>query len=335
MTPEPARSRYYIHDASSAFRFKLSGPLRGQDALELEQCWRTALSAIGGRDFVVDVSELTTVDDAGRELLDLWRRQGARFVAKSDQPPASIEWIMERSFRLFRVAAFPVAVALSLLVPIAVLGDETVVPAPEVVIARYIAAAERNKMQGGEVVMDIDASLPKLSKRGRLQAIRRLVPFGKPEYQVLRVDGDGTVRQQVIARYLKADAQAQTLPPSSVAVSQANYKFHFVGPIGAGPKLTYVFRITPRKKRVGLMKGELWIDAATGVGTRQAGRLVKQPSVFLRRVDVTQDTDIRDGRPYVRITRLAIETRLAGRAELTITEHPGAPEPASAPASWN
>ena len=66
-----------------------------------------------------------------------------------------------------------------------------------------------------------------------------------------------------------------------------------------------------------------------------AGRLVKQPSVFLRRVDVTQDTDIRDGRPYLRITRLTVETRLVGRAELTITEHPGALDPASAPASCN
>ena len=190
-------------------------------------------------------------------------------------------------------------------------------------------------MHSGEMVVDIEASLPKLSKRGRLQAIRRFVPFGKPEYQVLRAEGDRTVRHQVIARYLTADAQAQTLPSSSVAVSAANYKFHFVGSIGAGPTLTYVFQISPRKKRVGLMKGELWIDVATGVGVRQAGRLVKQPSVFLRRVDVTQDTDIRDGRPYLRITRLTVETRLVGRAGLTVTEHPGAPDPASAPASCN
>jgi hypothetical protein len=152
-----------------------------------------------------------------------------------------------------------------------------------------------------------------------LQAIRHFVPVGKPEYQVLEFEGDRTVRQQVIARYLTADAQAQTLPSASVALSPANYKFHFVGPIGAGPALTYVFQITPRKKRVGLMQGELWIDTETGVGVRQAGRLIKQPSVFLRRTEVTQDTYTRDGRPYLRITRIAVETRLIGRVELTIT----------------
>ena len=71
------------------------------------------------------------------------------------------------------------------------------------------------------------------------------------------------------------------------------------------------------------MQGELWIDAATGITVHQAGRLVKQPSIFVRRVDIVQDTDIREGSPYLRITRLGIETRLAGRAELTIREHPG------------
>ena len=75
--------------------------------------------------------------------------------------------------------------------------------------ARYIAALEQASPWNLETV-EIDASLPKLEKRGRLRAIRRFLPFGKPEYQVLRVEGDRTVRQQVIARYLTADAQGKT-----------------------------------------------------------------------------------------------------------------------------
>jgi hypothetical protein len=50
--------------------------------------------------------------------------------------------------------------------------------------------------------------------------------------------------------------------------------------------------------------------------------MVKTPSIFLRRVSIVQDTDLREGRPYLRITRLDIDTRLAGRAELIITERP-------------
>src|SRR2546428_8931238 len=81
------RFRYYIHDSASAFRFRLAGTLAGHDVAELEQCWRTARFAIGDRNFVVDVSELTAADDAGRELLGLWRGHRAQFVEKSAPAP--------------------------------------------------------------------------------------------------------------------------------------------------------------------------------------------------------------------------------------------------------
>jgi hypothetical protein len=47
-------------------------------------------------------------------------------------------------------------------------------------LARYIAGLEQVSPWSFETV-EIDASLPKLEKRGRLRAIRRLLPFGKPE----------------------------------------------------------------------------------------------------------------------------------------------------------
>lgn len=315
------RFRYYIHDSSSAFRFQLGGRLEGHDVTELEQCWRTARSAIGERNFMVDVSELTAADEAGRELLGRWRGLGAQFVDNSaPAPPARLR---------LGLAALPALILLVLLLPLTVwAGSESAaaLPGAAAALARYTAGIEQNQnhSQRGADVIDIDAALPKLAKKGRLEAIRRFAPFGRPQYEVLQFEGDRTVRQQVIARYLSADAQAQTLPASSLAISPANYKFRFVGSIGAAPSLTYVFRITPKKKRVGLIQGELWIDAATGLAVHQAGHVVKRPSVFLRRIEVTQDTDIREGRPYLRITRLEIETRLVGRAELTIKEHPGA-----------
>jgi ABC-type transporter Mla MlaB component len=330
--------RYYLHDGAAAFRLKLYGNLSGQDVTEVEQCWRTAESTIAGRRFVVELSDVTAVDEAGAALLLLWSRHGAQFLATSAQArllvhpivgDALIQAATDRPASNprfpWRLGALAAAVLVSLVLPATVSAAEECVPSPGVVLARYSAAIERNdsRAEPGAVVLDIEASLPKLAKKGRLQAIRRLVPFARPEYQVLQFEGDGVVRQQVIARYLSADAQARQLPPSAVAVSAANYKFRFIGPIGTGRTLTYVFRITPKKKRLGLIQGELWIDTATGLVVRQAGYLVKRPSMFVRRIDVTQDTEIREGSPYLRITRLGIETRLAGRAELTIKEHPG------------
>ena len=69
----------------------------------------------------------------------------------------------------------------------------------------------------------------------------------------------------------------------------------------------------------------LWIDVASGRVLRQAGRMVRTPSIFLRRVSVTRDTEIRDGASCSRVTRLEVDARVLGRAELTITERPLTP----------
>lgn len=203
-------------------------------------------------------------------------------------------------------------------------GEDTIVNAAApaaMAFARYTAGMELEKPWSVETV-EIDASLPGPERRGRLRAIRRLAAFGKPEYQVLEIGGDRTVKQQVIFRYLSADVRAAAIPPASVAITPVNYKFHYKGTANAGGGLAYVFLISPRKKREGLTKGELWLDAETGAVVRQSGYLVKKPSIFVKRVEIKRETTLRDGSAQERVTHLSVDTRLAGRAELTIHERP-------------
>lgn len=187
--------------------------------------------------------------------------------------------------------------------------------------ARYTAGPEHAAPWSVETV-EIDASLPKLAKTGRLRALRRLLPFGRPEYQVIEIDGDKTVKQEVINRYLSEEVRAAAIPPSSVAITPANYRFHYKGAVEAAGSTLYVFSIAPRKKREGLIKGELWLDGETGAAVRQSGYLVKRPSIFVKRIEVTRATELCNGVAEVRITHLTIDTRLVGRAELTIEERP-------------
>jgi len=325
---------YYLHDAASSFRFKLAGSLGGDDVTELRQCWSTASSTLGTRPFVVDIEGLQGVDEDGRGLLRQWHEEGARIVAASPRArhlaqsitgsaPAAVEPTPRCQGLSFRYAALVSAALLILMLPVKVLAETPPpAPLPKLVLARYAAALDQNRVEldRRDVAVEIDASLPKLSQHGRLQAIRRWVFNGKPEYTSLKIEGDRTVKQQVIARYLTAEAQAESLPASELAVSPENYRFHYVGVIGPAAAPTYVFQIAPRHKRAGMIQGELWIDGASGRAVRKTGHLVKRPSVFLRRVDVVQDTDLLDSAPAMRITHLEIDTRLAGRAELTIRE---------------
>ena len=121
--------RYYMHDGSAAFSFALAGYLSLEGALELEQAWRTASSVIGGRDLIVDLSYVTGVDDAGRELLLKWHAYGARLVAISAEARARVQSMTDlpvmllgtspkASTRLpFRTAALSLAAFYMLLFP--------------------------------------------------------------------------------------------------------------------------------------------------------------------------------------------------------------------------
>jgi hypothetical protein len=190
-------------------------------------------------------------------------------------------------------------------------------------------AAPSHAAAWATATIDIQASIPRLAQHGHLRAIRRgpegTPPFGRPEYQVLEMQGDRTVRQQVLARYLSAEVAAAARPPASVAITPANYRFRYRGSIAGGGTLAYIFEINPKKKRGGLIRGQIWIDGASGLVLRQSGYLVRSPSIFVRRVEMTRDTAVRDGVAYERTTRLEIDTRLVGRAELTITERPYSP----------
>ncbi len=193
-------------------------------------------------------------------------------------------------------------------------------PGPEGALDRCLAAsAGATAWDTAEV--DIEASLPQLAESGRLRAIRRRL-FGRIEYQILELLGDRTIKQQVIGRYLSAEKEAAGRPAAQVAITVTNYRFHFRGALETNGSEVYSFGITPRKKRAGLIRGELWIDAATGALLRESGRMVRSPSIFIRRIDVVRDIRFRDGQPLARVTHLSVETRLVGRAELTITERP-------------
>jgi hypothetical protein len=190
--------------------------------------------------------------------------------------------------------------------------------------ARYIASIqERNPFtDSGPVGVEIEASLPSLYKETRLVAIRDMDKSERSEYRVLQIEGDAIVAQEVVARYLALQELLENLPVSSVEITPANYKFQYKGEIGTGGALAYVYKITPKKKRDGLIQGQLWIDSVTGAAILQSGRFVKTPSPFLGKVEVVRDTAIRDGSPRVRITHMTIETPRVGHGELMITEIP-------------
>jgi hypothetical protein len=191
---------------------------------------------------------------------------------------------------------------------------------PETIVERYEVATrtQSEAMKSASMELDIQASVPKLKKNGRLRALRRISALGRITYEVLHFEGDGLIKNNVIAHYLAAEREAQS-KPSSLAVTPENYKFKFKGRDQLDGRGVYVFEVTPRQKRDGLFKGSLWIDTSTYVGVREAGRLVKNPSrLWARNVQFVRMYDVKDGISTPREMQSSGEALGFGKVELTV-----------------
>ena len=81
--PHLSALKYYIHDGTEAFRFQLIGELRDTDVSELSGCWETARSTFGSRRLVLDLRELRSTDESGKEWLLAMVREGAVCLPES------------------------------------------------------------------------------------------------------------------------------------------------------------------------------------------------------------------------------------------------------------
>lgn len=188
----------------------------------------------------------------------------------------------------------------------------------QALLVRYVSAtrAQQFTLRGATMEVDIDASVPKLNKTGRLHALRNISTLGKITYHMLGFNGDGAIKKEVIARYLAADAQAQEGP--NLSITPENYKFKFKGLQSDNGAQVYVFQLSPRKRQVGLFKGDLWLDPKTAMPMRESGRFVKTPSIFLKKMEFVRTYELRNGISIPQRVESLVDTRLFGRVQMNI-----------------
>lgn len=198
-------------------------------------------------------------------------------------------------------------------------AEESTGPVSEqALLVRYANAtvAQQSTMRGATMEVDIDASVPKLNKNGKLHALRNISNLGKITYHMLGFNGDGAIKKEVIARYLAADAQAQEGP--NLSITPDNYKFKYKGLQDDNGTQVYVFQLSPRKKQVGLFKGDLWLDPKTAMPVRESGRFVKTPSIFLKKMEFVRTYELQNGVSIPQRVESLVDTRLFGRVQMNI-----------------
>lgn len=188
----------------------------------------------------------------------------------------------------------------------------------EAIVDRYVQAsvAQQQAIRGATMEVDISAELPKLKKQGKLHALRQISKLGQITYKALGFDGDNTIKKEVIARYLAAETESRDA--TKLAVNQVNYKFKYQGVSERDGHQVHILEVSPRRKAVGLFKGTLWVDSETFLPVREQGRFVKSPSVFIKRVEFVREFDIRDGVAIPRTSLGTVDTRVWGKAQVSI-----------------
>jgi len=174
----------------------------------------------------------------------------------------------------------------------------------------------------------IDAELPDSAQKAEFELKQHYLAPAALEFSPLRWSGDSFVKTNVIVRLLQSEVDhVHRREQSQTAISSVNYKFSYKGSSLINDVPVYIYEVKPHKKRVGLFKGKIYLDAATGELVRAQGRIVKSPSFFIKKVDFIQDYAHVNGFTLPLHLHSEAQTRIIGKAVIDISNRDYQTEP--------
>jgi hypothetical protein len=104
------------------------------------------------------------------------------------------------------------------------------------------------------------------------------------------VAGRRFVKMNIIARLLQSEVDhVEKNDFAQTAINPSNYKLSYKGKIDSDGQLVLVFQVKPYKKRPGLFKERIYLEAHTGSLLRAEGKIVKSASLFVKHIEFVQD----------------------------------------------
>jgi hypothetical protein len=196
------------------------------------------------------------------------------------------------------------------------------VMSPELAFSTYQqrVAQQTKALAAYSAVTVVRAELPETSQQGEYELQRRFEAPHSLQFTPVHFTGDGFVKSNVINRVLQSEVDhVQKDDPELTAISPANYKFSYKGVTHLDDRLVHDFQVKPRKKRMGLFKGHVYLDAYSGTLVRVEGTAVRSPSFFVKHIEFVQDyTDVQSFTLPTHIHSEA-KARIVGRTILDIT----------------
>jgi hypothetical protein len=189
------------------------------------------------------------------------------------------------------------------------------------VLERYVSASrvQREAMFGAQMDIKIEGRLTELREKGLMRVVGYMSRLGELTHEMLTFDGDKRIKTELMARYLELEEKTKSYG-GALQIGPQDYEFLIKAIIKLDGRSTYVFEVKPRKNGVDKFRGELWIDGATGMPLREAGKFVKSPSLWLTNLRFARDYELRNGVSVVKRFQSSTDVRLlgVGSAELDV-----------------
>ena len=152
--------------------------------------------------------------------------------------------------------------------------------------------------------------------KGWLDAQTEFTPAAGLSYQVTAEGGSGYIRSRVLRSLLEEEKRliAKNLT-ATVAISSANYE---LTPEGLNDEGLAVVRMRPLRKDRSLIAGRLFLTL-TGDLVRVEGRLAKNPSFWVTRVEVVRSYRRINGVPMPVSLDTTAQLRFLGSSALSMT----------------
>ncbi len=142
---------------------------------------------------------------------------------------------------------------------------------------------------------------------------------GVKTFEVVSESGSGFVRSHIIRKMIDAEQEAsQKGERQQTRIIPENYDFCLVGREDLDGRSSYVLEISPKTEKKFLIRGRIWVDAEDFAIARVEGQPAKNPSFWIRSVQVVQKYE-RNGKFWLPARNQSVaQAKIFGTTEVVI-----------------
>lgn len=142
---------------------------------------------------------------------------------------------------------------------------------------------------------------------------------GVKTFEVVAESGSGFVRNYILRKMIEAEVESsQNGERKETRIIPENYDFRLVGTEALDGRDSYLLEINPKKPTKFSIRGRIWVDAQDFAIARIQGQPAKNPSFWIRSVQVVQRYGRTDQFWLPALNHSVAQARVFGATEVVI-----------------